>query len=143
MFGAVAHGVSACYREVPVAWRAAPRARDVRVTLDAAEAAGLAAQLGPRAHALTGRVVASTDSALTLAVTAVTRTSGTEEDWPGSAVTLPAGAVERLTVRRLAALPSALIAGLVVAGAGVVVGVAGGGASTATGGRAGGQGGRQ
>lgn len=58
---------------------------------------------------------------------------------------VPAGAVERVTVRRLAVLPSALIAELVVAGVGVgvVVGVAGGGGSTATGGRPGGQGGRQ
>jgi hypothetical protein len=131
-----------CYREVPVAWNAAPAQKAVEVTLDPAQAAPLAAAIGPRARRLEGRVVARTDSTLTLAVTSVARTSGSEETWPGSEVVLPQAAIERVTVRRVSALGSALIVGL-IAGGGTLIGAAVGGGSSQPGGRIGGTTGRQ
>jgi hypothetical protein len=134
--------VLGCYTAAPVGWQLAPQNKEVEVTLDPAETAPLAAALGPRARRLTGRVTARSDSALTVAVTAVTRTSGSEESWPGSEVVLPARAVELVTVRRLAAVRSALIAGALI-GAGTLVGAVAGGGSTGSGGRVGVPGGRQ
>jgi hypothetical protein len=136
------HLVTACYREVPVAWPEAPERVDVEVTLAEAEAAGLAATLGPRARSVAGRVLGRSDSTLTVDVTSVTRTSGTEESWPGGGVVLPARAVERVTVRRLARWRTAAIFAAVAAG-GLLVGGLAGDAFLGGGGRGGSSPGRQ
>ena len=113
---AAAHLATGCYAAVPVRWNAAPDNREVEVTLDPTETAGLTATLGPRARQVVGRVAGRTDSSLTVSVNSVTRTTGGEESWPGGDVELPSRAVERVTVRRMSAVrTAALIAGVAAA----------------------------
>lgn len=138
---AVAQLVAGCYSQVPVRWDALPQNKEVEVALDVTRTASLAADLGPRAQQLEGRVAGRTDSTLTVAVTAITRTSGVAESWPGSEVVLPASAIERVTVRKLSAVRSAIVAAAIVGG-GTLLGAAVGGPSSQPGGRNGGGGGQ-
>jgi hypothetical protein len=96
---ALAALTTGCHSWEPVAAGALPPGT-VRVTL--APGASTAATLGPNAAALDGRLVARTDSSVTLAVSEVARASGAEERWTGDAVTLPLSAVLRVERQRLA-----------------------------------------
>lgn len=82
--------LAGCYGYVPAATTAPEPGREVRVSLTDGGTAGLAAVVGPGVVALDGRVVASADSALTLALTGTTRRNGVEDPWRG----------ERVVVRR-------------------------------------------
>jgi hypothetical protein len=74
---------------------------DVEVRLTPEGAGTLVSSLGPRAATLEGRLIDRTDTTLTMVVSRVARTTGTQEDWPSDRVTVPVGAVRSVIVRRL------------------------------------------
>jgi hypothetical protein len=93
---------------------------EVRVELAESGAAELARLVGPRASALDGRLVSRSDTALTLSVSSITRTSGVDETWPGEEVIVPSSAVALVQTRRLARGRTALLmAGIVALGVAV------------------------
>jgi hypothetical protein len=106
-----------CYAAVPTSLAAVVPNSEVHVTLTSDGAAALVTSVGPRAAALDGRVVARVDSALTLAVTRVARTTRTAEDWPADAITVPWSAVQSVTVHRLSPSRSVVFAGATVVAA--------------------------
>ena len=113
---AAALGLNAgCYSYAPLATTATQPGAEVRVALAEQGAADLARFLGPRAASLEGRVVERTDTALTLSVTSITRTTGVEETWPGDQVTVPRSALATTETRRLAVGRSLLLTGAIIA----------------------------
>ena len=112
-----------CYAYTPVTAPRSAAGTEVRVTLAEQGAAEIARFVGPRAASLEGRVVAGSDSALTLAVTTITRTNGVEETWPGDEVVIPRSAVAVAQTRRFARARTLLLTGAIVA-AGVLIGAA-------------------
>ena len=112
-----------CYAYTPVTTPRAAPGTEVRVTLAEQGAAELARLVGPRAASLEGRVVAGADGALTLAVTAITRTNGVEETWPGDQVAIPRSAVAVAQTRGVARARTLMLTAAIVA-AGVLVGAA-------------------
>lgn len=74
---------------------------DVEVALSDQGAVTMVPALGPRVAQIDGRVIASGDSALTLAVTRVRRLGGGDEAWPADRVALPLAAVRDVRIRRL------------------------------------------
>jgi hypothetical protein len=71
----------------------------------------VAPMFGQRVVALEGRVVSRGDSLVRIAVTSVRRENGVSESWPSDQVTLPAGAVRSLRVRRLSVGRSVVLGG--------------------------------
>ncbi len=113
------------YNTFPVA--ESPPGGEVKVTLSEQGAAELTRFLGPRAMALEGHVVTRSDSAVTLSVTTITRTSGVEETWPGDQVVIPRSAVAVAQSRKLSFVRSALVtAGIIAAGIAIGAGIASG-----------------
>lgn len=121
--------LGACYSYAALPADDRSRSADVRMDIEPAGAERVAALLGPRVQTLEGRLVASTDSTLTVAVEGITRSGGYEEHWNGDAVRVPRSAVARMQVRRFDAIKSALIAGGIVGGA-LAAGRAASGTST-------------
>jgi len=100
--------LSACFVYRPAS-PAELRPGDVTaVELSESGAVTLAPDLGPRASRLDGRVVASGDSALTLAVNTIVRRSLEPESWSGTVVRVPTTAAAQWRVRRFDAPRSAL-----------------------------------
>jgi hypothetical protein len=114
---------TACYSYVRVPDAQSPAGSELRVTLADQSAGDLARFLGPRAASLEGRVVTGSDTALTLSVTSITRTTGVEETWPGDQVVIPRTAIAAAETRRFAATRSLLLTGAIIV-AGVIVGAA-------------------
>jgi hypothetical protein len=119
---AAALGLNAgCYSYVRVPAAQSPAGTELRVTLADQGAGDLARFLGPRAASLEGRVVTGSDTALTISVVSITRTTGVEETWPGDQVVIPRAAIATTETRRFAATRSLLLAGAIVA-AGILIG---------------------
>ena len=112
-----------CYAYTPVTPPRSTPGTEVRVTLAEQGAAEIARFVGPRAASLEGRVVSGSDSALTLAVTTITRTNGVEETWPGDQVVIPRSAVALAQTRRVARARTLMLTAAIVA-AGVLIGAA-------------------
>jgi uncharacterized membrane protein len=91
---------------------------EVTASLNPSGAEALDRAVGPRVTKLDGQVVAITDSAVTLGVTSLWRTtSGTsnEELWSGDNVIVPASAMDSLRVKRIDRTRSWLVAAGAVA----------------------------
>src|SRR5919202_5281342 len=89
----------------------------VRVSLTPSGADEVTRQVGPRVTTLDGRVIAARDSALSVAVTQLTRAPAGEEFWTGDSVVVPVRGVSALAVRRLDRQRSALATGGVLVAA--------------------------
>ena len=109
-----------CFNYVQVPSADARLGTEVRVALAERGVADLTRFVGPRASTLDGRLVARSDTALTLAVTAITRTTGVEETWPGDQVVVPATAVASVQTRRVSRSRTGLLIAGVIALAAVV-----------------------
>lgn len=116
---AAALGVSTgCYSYATVPSPAARPGSEVLVTLAEPGAGDLARFLGPRAATLEGRVLTASDTALSLSVATIVRTTGVAETWPGDAVVLPRAAIATVQTREFAGVRSGLVvAGVVALGA--------------------------
>jgi hypothetical protein len=90
-----------CYTSVPVSPTSATPSGDVQVELTPTGATSLVSSLGPRATKLEGRISSRSDSSLAMIVTRVSRTGGTEEDWPSDHVSVPMSAVSTVRTRKL------------------------------------------
>lgn len=121
-----------CYASV-VAPRTGPMpSGDVHVILTPEGAQSMVAQLGPRAASLDGQLVERTDAGITLSVTKIARTTGTEEDWPSERLTVPVSAVQEVWTKRFSRTRSVLLAAAI--GAAAVLAAKGIGANQSTGG---------
>jgi hypothetical protein len=83
----------------------------VRLTLTSCGTQEITQQVGPRVQALDGRVITARDGAVTVSVTQLTRSRGSEEFWPGDSVVVPFRGLDSLLVRRLDRKRSALAVG--------------------------------
>jgi hypothetical protein len=79
--------------------------------------------------AISGRLLASQDTALTLAVSSTTRTNGVEDAWNGETVTVPRGSVASVEARTFSPLRSAIAGGAAVAVGAILYGALGSGGS--------------
>jgi hypothetical protein len=109
-------GATGCYTSVPV-WEGTPTPQsEVIVGLSDKGRTTLAAQLGPGARHVTGRLVAVSDSAYVVRVTGVDYISNSlAASWSGEEVTVPRDLVSGVMERRLSRSRSWLAAGVVVA----------------------------
>jgi hypothetical protein len=117
------NATAGCFNYARVPSAEARPGSEVRVDLVERGAADLARLVGPRAAALDGRLLSRNDTALTLSVSSITRTTGVDETWPGEAVIVPSSAIATLQTRRLARGRTALLMAGIVA-LGVAVGAA-------------------
>ena len=105
-----------CYTNVPV-WEGTPAPQsDVTVGLTDRGRTRLAAQIGPGARHVTGRLVSSTDSAYVLRVTTVDYINNSSTGtWSGEEVALPRDLVSGVTERRFSRGRTWLTVGVTVA----------------------------
>ena len=83
----------------------------------------LADSLGPSPSRVEGRLVSASDTAVTLAVTAVRSLGGDRATWAGERVTLRRTSVSQLTQRRLS-VGRSVVAGAIAVGAVVALAIA-------------------
>ena len=112
---------TACHTYTAIDPSASPAGTDVRVTLTESGGLALGNQFGAVAREVDGRLESASDSAVTVAVTQVTRTSGVEDPWRGEHVTIPRtdiASVQRPTtnVGRSVVLAIALLGGVYLIG---------------------------
>lgn len=105
-----------CRSYAPLRPDAGVAGRQVRVRLTPEGGSALAPTIGPRGTALEGTLVSADDSAVTMDVRAVTRTSGDDERWPGERVRVERRSVAGVEVVRMSVRRSLLLAGGVAAG---------------------------
>lgn len=105
-----------CYTNVPV-WEGTPAPQsDVTVGLTDRGRTRLAAQIGPGARHVTGRLVSLTDSAYVLRVTTVDYINNSSTGmWSGEEVALPRDLVSGVTERRFSRGRTWLTVGVTVA----------------------------
>lgn len=116
-----------CFSYVQAPNGGPPVGREVRVTLTDAGSLSAAATVGPRVVALNGRLTASTDSALTLAVTSTVKRNGVEDPWNGESVSVRREYVARTEERRLSRGRTVAAGALLAALGGAFTAVLGGG----------------
>lgn len=119
----VGTSAAACYRYTPIADLTPGRDADVRLVLTDAGAVALGPLIGNRIEAVDGRVTATPDTAIVLAVRTTTDRLGNEVSWNGEQVTVPRSAVARIESRSLDRRRSWLVGGLTTAAA-VAIGLA-------------------
>jgi hypothetical protein len=121
VLAAAALGIdTGCYSYVTVPSGQEMSGRELHVTIADGGAGDLARYLGPRAASLEGKLVSRSDTSLTLTVTAVTRTNGVEESWPGDAVVLPRAAITNVAAQRIDKTRSILTTAAIVVGVGLI-----------------------
>ncbi|HET7457595.1 MAG TPA: hypothetical protein VFJ74_08060 [Gemmatimonadaceae bacterium] len=123
-----------CYAYVPTAGAPVPSGSRVRVQLTDAGSTSLASYLGPSVVSVTGRLLASDDSVVNVAMSATQLSDGSEHYWNGEPVAVPRRLASTVQLRRFSggrtALLSAAVGGLGYAIYASVGGVGGGGGST-------------
>jgi hypothetical protein len=107
------------------------------VSLTDAGSVGMAALVGPRVTTLTGRLLSSEDSALTLSVQTTTKRNGVDDLWNGETVIVRREYVSSIQQRSFSLARSLASGGIVAALGGVLYGALGGGgvSGTTSGGR--------
>lgn len=113
---------AACYNYSPLTTPTPEPGTHLAVTLTDSGSMQLARYLGPTVSVVRGRYLNNGDEGLQLSVSSVQLQRGDLLSWAGETVTLPAGSVAALEVRRLAKGRSALLAGAGVAGFVLAVG---------------------
>ena len=110
--------LSGCYVTVPLANPTRPEpGTKLVVQLTDAGADDLARYLGPGVAQVDGRLLQASDTGLQLAVSQVSMRSGQEQFWKGEAVTLPRATIATVQQRKMSTTRSALLAGIIIAGA--------------------------
>jgi hypothetical protein len=114
-----------CYVHVPMTTTPAPGSR-VHVALTDQGSIDLAQYLGPRVAGVDGRLVQTSDSAVSVSVTQVVTQSGDDQLWKGENVAIPRGAIASVQGRKLSFWRSGIIGGAVAAAAFIIGAQAGG-----------------
>jgi hypothetical protein len=126
----IASTLTGCYSYARVDSTSAPVGAEVATEITDRGRVALADSLGPSPRRLEGRLVSSSDSSITLALTAVRSLRGERTNWTGERITLQRSSFDGLSQRQLNKGRSAL-AGVLVVGAAVVLaltlGITGGG----------------
>ena len=131
-----------CFSYVPAPGAPVTAGREVRVDFTDAGAVAMTGLVGPRIAAITGRVVAAADSALTLAVISSIKQNGVEDPWNGEQVTVRRANIASVAQRTFSRGRTAVALGILAAvgaGLGAVFGGGGGASGTPTGGTGGGR----
>lgn len=105
-----------CYVTTPVSMQPAPVAgTKLHVELTDAGTVSLAQYLGPNVTYVDGRLLAQTDTAMSLSVSGTTLRSGDEQYWKGENVSLPHSAVATVQQKKVSWVRSGLLGGAIVA----------------------------
>ncbi len=107
---------SACYEYHATSIDNLRVGQSVRVVLSASGTEMVAQKLGPGASTVRGRVIASSPTDLTLAVTEISRTTGREELLEGQTLSVPGSSADKIAVRGIDVSRTALIVVALVAG---------------------------
>lgn len=108
-------GIGGCYEYRTYDAASVHAGQTVRVALTPSASTELAASIGPSAALLDGRVVDRSGAGVTLALTQITRSAGSEEFLHDEPLSLPLGNVSAWRVRSLDRPRTALVIGGIVA----------------------------
>ena len=122
-----------CYANVPLTTTPDIGSR-VHVALTDQGSVDLSEYLGRNVASVDGKLLQSSDSALSLSVIQVSTRSGDEQFWKGESVTLPKRTIATVQRRKLSFWRSGLIGGALLAAAFVVGTQAGGSSGSGKGG---------
>ena len=130
----------ACYESVPIELGRVPPGSKIRVSLTDAGADSLARYLGPGVATIDGKLIATTDSGVSLSVSQVAMRSGQDQFWKGETVVIPRYSLSTVQARRINKPKSLLLGGVLIAALATlrlsgVVGGNGGGSGTGIGGK--------
>ncbi len=130
----------ACYESIPIELGRVPPGSKIRVSLTDAGADSLARYLGPGVATIDGKLIATTDSEVSLSVSQVAMRSGQDQFWKGETVVIPRYSLSTVQARRLNKPKSVLLSGVLIAALATlrlsgVVGGNGGGSGTGSGGK--------
>ncbi|HEY8766813.1 MAG TPA: hypothetical protein VIP09_06085 [Dehalococcoidia bacterium] len=130
----------ACYESVPIELGRVPPGSKIRVSLTDAGADSLARYLGPGVATIDGKLIATTDSGVSLSVSQVAMRSGQDQFWKGETVVIPRYSLSTVQARRINKPKSVLLGGVLIAALATlrlsgVVGGNGGGSGTGIGGK--------
>ena len=130
----------ACYESIPIELGRVPPGSKIRVSLTDAGADSLARYLGPGVATIDGKLIATTDSGVSLSVSQVAMRSGQDQFWKGETVVIPRYSLSTVQARRLNKPKSVLLGGVLIAALATlrlsgVVGGNGGGSGTGIGGK--------
>jgi hypothetical protein len=101
----------ACYESVPTELGRVQPGLKLRVSLTDMGADSLARYLGPGVETIDGKLISTTATGVSLAVTQVSMRSGQEQFWKGETVVIPRSSLGTVQSRRVNKLKSFLIAG--------------------------------
>lgn len=120
-----------CYVTTPIPSTPAPVAgTKLHVQLTDAGSASLAQYLGPNVGYVDGRLLAESDTTMSLSVSGLTFRSGEEQYWKGENVSLPHSAIATIQQKKVSWWRSTLLGGGIIAGLasiGLVAGTSSGG----------------
>lgn len=108
--------LAGCYVYQPIGTSVPQTGEHLRLTLTDSGTAGLAAQLGPRTEAVSGRFLQDSSGGYVLAVLDTRNHAGVETGWRGEQVAVPRPLVARAELRRFSRNRTVLMAIGTVAG---------------------------
>lgn len=120
---------TSCYTYVTRPFAEAPAGARVRIDLNAPGARDVEKIIGAGALSLEGLVAHSDSLFVDLALNHLTRSSGVEEDWPGSVVRIAGQGITNLRVAKLSKSKSLLTAGGLAVAVGALARGLGGGSA--------------
>ena len=129
----------ACYESVPIELARVQPGTKLRVSLTDAGSDSLARYLGPGVETIDGKLIATTDSGVSISVSQVAMRSGQDQFWKGETVVIPRYSLSTVQARRINKPKSLLLGGVLIAALASlrlsgVVGGNGGGRGTGIGG---------
>jgi hypothetical protein len=117
VIAAVVSPIAACYHYAPVEEVQAEAGHEVRLQLTDRASVDLAEQIGPRIERVEGELLAVSDTAFTLRMSATYGRGNVETPWAGERVTFARGDVSRVERKAFDRGRSFVIGGGAVAGA--------------------------
>jgi len=92
-----------------------PPGSKIRISLTDAGADSLARYLGPGVATIDGKLIATTDSGVSLSVSQVAMRSGQDQFWKGETVVIPRYSLSTVQARRINKPKSLLLGGVLIA----------------------------
>jgi len=104
----------ACYESIPTELGRVEPGTKLRVSLTDLGADSLARYLGPGVETIDGKLISTTETRVSLAVTQVSMRSGQDQFWKGETVVVPRSSLGTVQARRVNKPKSLLLAGAFV-----------------------------